>query len=115
LLTSGYALGAIVALGFAGAFWWKNADILFIALLFVLGGTFVAIQDSLEGAMTADLVPETSQRGVAYGVTGAVNGIGDFISSTVVGVVWSFYSPVAAFIFAAVMMALGAIAIRRIR
>jgi hypothetical protein len=44
-----------------------------------------------------------------------VNGIGDLISSTVVGVIWSLYSPVAAFIFAAVMMALGAIAIRRIR
>jgi MFS family permease len=115
LLTSGYALGAMVALGFAVAFWWKNAETLFIALLFVLGGTFIAIQDSLEGAMTADLVPETSQRGVAYGVTGAVNGIGDLISSTVVGVVWSFYSPVAAFIYAAVMMALGAVAIRRIR
>ena len=97
------------------AFWWKLAQIFFVALLFVLGGTFIAIQDSLEGAMTADLVPETNQRGVAYGTTGTVNGVGDFISSTVVGVVWSLYSPVAAFIYAAAMMAAGAVIIRRIR
>ena len=115
LLTLGYALGAMVALGFAGAFWLKREDLLFIALLFVFGGTFIAIQDALEGAMTADLVPQTSQRGVAYGVTGSVNGVGDLISSTVVGVVWTLYSPVAAFIYAAVMMAAGAVAIRRVR
>ena len=115
LLALGYALGATVALGFAGAFWSKATDLLFVALLFVLGGTFIAIQDSLEGAMTADLVPESARRGVAYGVTGAVNGIGDLVSSTVVGVVWSFYSPVAAFIYAAVMMVIGAVAIRRVR
>lgn len=115
LLALGYALGAMVALGFAAAFWLKTAALLFIALLFVLGGTFIAIQDSLEGATTADLVPESARRGVAYGVTGTVNGIGDLISSTVVGVVWSLYSPVAAFIYAAVMMAIGAAAIRRVR
>ena len=115
LLALGYALGATVALGFAAAFWLKTVAFLFIALLFVLGGTFIAIQDSLEGAMTADLVPESARRGVAYGVTGSVNGVGDLISSTVVGVVWSFYSPVAAFIYAAVMMAIGAAAIRRVR
>jgi MFS family permease len=115
LLALGYVLGAIVALGFAAAFWLKRADLIFVALLFVLGGTFIAIQDSLEGAMTADLVPETSQRGVAYGTTGGVNGVGDFVSSTVVGVVWSLYSPAAAFIYAAVMMAAGAVIIRRVR
>lgn len=115
LLALGCALGAIVALGFAAAFWLKTAALLFIALLFVLGGAFIAIQDSLEGAMTADLVSESARRGVAYGVTGAVNGIGDLISSTVVGVVWSLYSPVIAFIYAAVMMVIGAAAIRRVR
>jgi MFS family permease len=115
LLALGYVLGGIVALGFAAAFWLKLAQIFFVALLFVLGGTFIAIQDSLEGAMTADLVPETTQRGVAYGTTGAVNGVGDLISSTVVGVVWSLYSPVAAFLYAAVMMAAGAVIIRRVR
>ena len=115
LLTLGYVLGAIVALGFAAAFWSKRADILFVALLFVLGGAFIAIEDALEGAMTADLVPEISKRGVAYGITGGVNGVGDFISSTIVGIVWSYYSPVVAFAYAAVMMAAGAVVIHRVR
>jgi len=115
LLALGYALGAIVALGFAVAFWSKTANIAFIALLFMLGGAFIAIQDSLEGAMTADLVPETGKRGVAYGVTGAVNGVGDLISSAIVGIVWSAYSPVAAFVYAAVTMATGAVVIQSVR
>jgi MFS family permease len=115
LLALGYALGAIVALGFAAAFWLKSVNMLFIALLFMLGGTFIAIEDALEGAMTADLVPEINKRGVAYGVTGSVNGVGDFISSAIVGIVWSVYSPVIAFAYAAVMMAAGALAIRWVR
>jgi len=115
ILTLGYTLGATVAAGFAIAFWLKSADIVFISLLFGLGGTFVAIQDSLEGAMTADLIPENERRGVAYGVTGTVNGIGDFISSTIVGIVWTIYSPIAAFAYAALTMMAGAIAIQRVR
>lgn len=115
LLGLGYALGAVVALGFAAAFWSGHGNIFFLALLFMLGGAFIAIQDALEGAMTADLVAETANRGVAYGVTGSVNGIGDLVSSTIVGVVWSFYSPVAAFVYAALMMAAGAIAIQSVR
>lgn len=111
LLTLGYALGATVAAGFAGEFWWHTANIPRIAILFALGGTYMAIEDALEGAMTADLVPALEKRGVAYGLTGTVNGIGDFISSAVVGIVWTFYSPVAAFAFAALVMATGAIAI----
>jgi MFS family permease len=111
LLTLGYALGAAVAAGFAAEFWWKTASIPRIGILFVLGGTFIAIQDALEGAMTADIVAELEKRGVAYGLTGAVNGVGDFTSSTVVGLVWTFYSPVAAFAYAALVMAAGAVAL----
>jgi MFS family permease len=109
LLTLGYALGAAVAAGFAAEFWWKTATIPSIGILFVLGGTFIAIQDALEGAMTADIVPELEKRGVAYGLMGTVNGVGDFISSTVVGLVWTFYSPAAAFAYTAIVMAIGAV------
>ena len=48
LLALGYALGAVVALGFAAAFWSKRGDIFFIALLFMLGGAFIAVEDALE-------------------------------------------------------------------
>ena len=61
---------------------------------------------SLERALTADLVPDESNRGTAYGVMGTVNGIGDFLSSAVVGLLWSF-KPEAGFAYAAVAMFLG--------
>jgi MFS family permease len=115
LLTVGYALGAAVAAGFAAEFWWNTASIPRIGILFVFGGIYVAIQDALEGAMTADLVAEKKSRGVAYGLTGTINGVGDFISSTVVGVLWTIYSPIAAFAYAAAVMAVGAIAIYRVK
>jgi MFS family permease len=115
LLTCGYALGAIVAAGFAAAFWSHTTQISRIAVLFALGGTFIAIQDAMEGAMTADLAPHKERHGVAYGLTGTVNGVGDFLSSTIVGGIWTLHSPVAAFLYAAVIMSLGAVAIYRVR
>lgn len=115
LLTLGYALGALVAVGFAAAFWSHTTRVPLIAILFALGGTFIAIQDAMEGAMTADMAPQKERHGVAYGITGTVNGIGDFLSSAIVGLVWTLHSPVAAFIYAAVIMASGAVAIHRVR
>ena len=64
--------------------------------------------------MTADLVPEESIRVTAYGVTGTVNGIGDFLSSSVVGLLWSA-SPVAGFGYAAVATLLGVVLLTRVR
>jgi len=50
---------------------------------------YIAVEDALEGVLTADLVPDESNRGTAYGVMGTVNGIGDFLSSVVVACFWS--------------------------
>jgi hypothetical protein len=44
-----------------------------------------------------------------------VNGVGDLISSAIVGIVWTVYSPVAAFVYAAVTMATGAVVIQSVR
>lgn len=115
LLTAGYALGALVAAGFAAEFWFHTTRIVTIAILFALGGTFISIQDAMEGAMTADVAPEKERHGVAYGLTGTVNGVGDLLSSSAVGLLWTFYSPVVGFAYAAAIMALGAIAIHRVR
>jgi dipeptide/tripeptide permease len=48
-------------------------------------------------------------RGSGFGVLAAVNGIGDLISSVVVGVLWSKVSANAGFIYAAVFTFLGAV------
>jgi MFS family permease len=85
----GYVLGAVVMIGFVVAFLTGTSSILWLGVLFALAGVFIAIEDAIEGAMTADLVPEESIRGTAYGVMGTVNGMGDFLSSVVVGLLWS--------------------------
>ena len=89
LLLLGYLLGAVVMVGFAIAFVTHTNSILWLGVLFSLAGVYIAVEDSLEGALTADLVPDESNRGTAYGVMGTVNGIGDFLSSVVVGLLWS--------------------------
>jgi MFS family permease len=114
ILVFGYVLGAIVMLGFVAAFQVRTESIVFLGVLFALAGVFIAIEESLEGAMTADLVPDESNRGTAYGVMGTVNGIGDFLSSAIVGLLWSF-NPQAGFLYAAVAMLLGAVLLVRVR
>jgi MFS family permease len=75
--------------------------------LFGLAGVYVAFQESLEGAMTADLIPDRSRRGTAYGLLGCTNGFGDFVSSLVVGALLAV-RPEAAFLYAAGWMFFGA-------
>jgi MFS family permease len=114
LLVTGYLVGVLVMLGFAAGFVWEIRSLAYVALLFVLAGIYVAVQEALEGAMTADLIPDRTRRGTAYGVLGCVNGIGDFAASLVAGLllVWR---PELAFVYAAGWMLLGALAMSRVR
>ncbi|MGD0223839.1 MAG: MFS transporter [Terriglobia bacterium] len=114
LLALGYLGGALSSLGFAAAFMWRIDVVFFLLAMFGLAGFSIAVVDALEGAMTADLVSD-SLRGTAYGVLGAVNGVGDLVASVVVGVLWTALSPVTAFAYAAVVMGLGAIVLYRLR
>jgi MFS family permease len=114
LLILGYILGGLTMAGFAADFAAGSSSVLLLGLLFSLSGVFIATQDALEGAMTADLVPEEAIRGTAYGMLGVVNGVGDFLSSALVGVLWVF-SPSIGFAYAAFMMLLGAILLERVR
>ena len=114
LLALGYLLGSAVTAGFAGAFFAAGVPLIWLLLLFALAGVFIAVVDSLQGAMTADLVPDQSLRGTAYGVLGTVNGVGDFVSSAAVGLLWSV-SPTLGFGYAAVLMFAGAALLHRVR
>jgi len=114
LLTLGYFAGALASLGFLAAFYWQLDSIVYLLSLFGLAGFSIAIVDSLEGALTADLVSDRF-RGTDYGVLGTVNGVGDLVSSVAVGVLWSAYSPMLAFAYGALLMALGALVIYRVR
>ena len=83
-LAAGYSVAVVTFIGFAIALpsiWW------FIGC-FVLAGIFIAWEDTVEGVAVRDYVHE-SVSGTAYGVLGTVNGIGDFASSIIVGVLWT--------------------------
>jgi MFS family permease len=107
LLAAGYALGACTAFWAAALFAYGVGDIAPIGGLFALAGMYVGIQDALEGAIPPDMV-SPQERGTAYGVMGAVNGFGDLFASVMVGTLWTYVSPSAAFSTAAALMLAGA-------
>ena len=79
-----------------------------LAILFGLAGIHGAVQQSVEKSLAAELLPKAN-RGSGFGVLATVNGVGDLISSVVVGVLWSSVSPNAGFIYAGFFTLLGAI------
>jgi MFS family permease len=107
ILAVGYLLAAATCAGFI-ALPQTNPRISALVGLLCLAGLYVAIQDTLEKAVAADLLPRDS-RAMGYGVLATVNGIGDFVSSMAVGVLWSKVSPDAGFAYAGVLTALGGI------
>lgn len=107
LLAAGYALGGLTA--FAAAAWFVRgaASLAAMTVVFALAGVYIGIEDTLEGAIPAGMVgPE--YRGTAYGLMGAVNGVGDLLASATVGTVWTLFSPAAAFSLAGFLMLSGA-------
>ena len=65
------------------------------------------MQQSLEKSLAAEFLPQRI-RGSGFGVLATVNGIGDLVSSIVVGALWSAVSPAAGFLYAAIFTGLGA-------
>jgi MFS family permease len=114
LLTAGYIAGALVAAGFAAAFLFHLRSLPYLLPLFCLAGAYIAAQDALEGAITADFVAGVA-RGTGYGLMATVNGVGDLVASAVVGLLWTVVSPVAGFGYAAVLMLAGAAVLYRVR
>jgi MFS family permease len=110
LLALGYGLAALMGIGWMFALpsvWW-------LGILFAFGGVFLAAEDALEGALAADLLPE-NVRGTGYGVLATVNGLGDFLSSIIVGVLWTSFNPATGFAYASLLFVLGAVLIYRVK
>jgi len=107
VLVIGYGLGVLTAVLMALAFMLpSSATIALLVTVFILAGIYIAVQDALEASLTASYVP-LEIRSIGYGILGSVNGVGDFVSSLVVGFLWTAFSPVIGFGFAAVVMAVG--------
>jgi MFS family permease len=109
VLAAGYFLAALMAVTimvFPFTIW-------SLALIFTLGGIYVAIEETLEDSFCAELVSE-SHHGMAFGVLATVNGVGDFLSSALVGLLWSGVGLAAAFGYSAVLFLAGALLVVRI-
>jgi MFS family permease len=109
LLAGGYALAGIMTV----AIIILPATVWTMAAVFVVGGIYIAVEETLEDSLCAELVEE-SHHGMAFGVLATVNGVGDFLSSIVVGVLWSAYGTQVAFGYSAVLFFAGAILVARL-
>ncbi len=110
ILAAGYALAGVTAilLTVAPHYLWL------LAVIFVLAGLYVGTEEALEDSLAAEIIPK-EQHGMAFGTLAAVNAVGDFLSSLLVGFLWSAVSVRAAFSFSAVLFFLGAFIVLRLR
>jgi MFS family permease len=109
LLASSYFLAMLMALGIALV----PLTICSFAMIFALSGAHTAIVDTSEDSFCAELAAE-AHHGMAFGVLATVNGFGDFLSSVIVGALWTTVGITAAFGFSAVLFAAGTLVILRI-
>ncbi len=110
ILAGGYLLAGVTAILLTTT----PAKLWLLGGLFALAGIYVGTEEALEDSVAAELIPK-EQHGMAFGTMAAVNAIGDFLSSMMVGFLWSTVSAKAAFSFSAVLFFLGAILILRLR
>jgi MFS family permease len=109
MLAFGYALAVLMFIGFI----LSPPNVVIYVLLFALAGIYIAAEDTLEGAVSGQMVEE-QRRALGFGALATVNGVGDLISSLVVGILWSVFGFAAGFAFAAIVGAAGVLALLRI-
>lgn len=109
VLAGGYFLAAAMAIGIMVLPFtpWT------LALIFISGGIYVAIEETVEDAFCAELVAE-SHHGMAFGVLATVNGLGDFLSSLVVGGLWTALGISTALGYSAILFAAGGLLVLQV-
>jgi MFS family permease len=108
------AVGYFIATLAYGGFILEPPTIPVLIVLFGLAGIHVGVQQSVEKSLAAELLP-AEVRGSGFGVLATANGIGDLVSSVIVGFLWTSVSPAAGFAYAGVFTLLGALLIYRWR
>lgn len=109
LLALGYGLAGVMAIAIV----LLPASIWTLVFVFVAGGIYIAVEETLEDSLCAELV-EPAHHGMAFGVLATINGIGDFLSSIVVGALWTVYGTRAAFGYSALLFFAGAVVATRL-
>ena len=110
ILSGGYGLAGLTAIFLTTT----PASLWLLGALFAFAGLYVGTEEALEDSLAAELVPR-EQHGMGFGTLAAVNAVGDFFSSLIVGFLWSVFSAKAAFSFSAILFFLGALLIARLR
>ena len=95
LAVFGFGFFGITAIGFMV----QTTQVWFWLIFFGCAGLSAGAVKALEKAHAAYILPE-SVRGMGMGLLQAVDGIGDLVSSLVVGALWSWISPLAGFAYA---------------
>lgn len=109
LLAGGYALAGLMTFAIVIL----PATIWTLAAVFIIGGVYIATEETLEDSLCAELVDE-SHHGMAFGVLATVNGVGDFLSSVVVGLLWTAFGTQVAFGYSAALFVAGAMLVARL-
>jgi MFS family permease len=97
LLALGYLIFSVYCIGFIVL----SPGVLTYAVLFLLAGVETGAIDSTARAYASELLGE-SERGTGFGVMSTVDGVGDFMSSAVAGILWTLSSSTLSFAYGAV-------------
>jgi len=109
VLAAAYFLAALTAL----AIILLPLNAVTLAVIFAGAGMYVSIEETLEDSLCAELVSE-EHHGMAFGTLATVNGIGDFASSLVVGLLWTFFGTSVAFTYSALLFVAGGLLILKL-
>ena len=109
LLAAGYGLGALMALAVIVL----PLNLATLAAVFAVGGIYLAIEETLEDSFCAELVGP-AQHGMAFGTLATVNGVGDFVSSIILGLLWTSFGTFAAFGYSAILFIGGSLLVLRV-
>ena len=91
VIAAGWIIYAFVYAGFA-----VSSSLTTLLPLFLVYGFFFGLTEGTEKALVADLAP-ASRRGLAFGIYNAVLGLGTLAASVLFGLLWTVFSPAAAF------------------
>jgi len=103
VLAVGYLSSAVMCIGFL----MPIVTPWYLGILFIIGGAFVGVEETLEKAVAADLLP-AQLRGSGFGILATVNGVGDFASSVIVGLLWQAFHPSLGFLLSGILSVIGA-------
>jgi len=108
VIMTGFFIFAAVYFGFA----FVRTNI-YVWGLFAIYGFYVAMTEGVSRAFVSDLVP-TEKRGTALGIFHTTTGLVTFAASFIAGLLWTYVSVPAPFIYGGIMAALAAILFLRL-